>query len=107
MQDQVADLADDWPECLEMVAEQKETPKLHEFLGLLVPRLERMKRQFNWVKYKVLPEGKIWQINNYDYKMYYYMTNKYQDSVTVTPYSLTICDGDLNEVDRDLLRRQL
>lgn len=107
MQDQVSLLANDWEGCLNMVGAEPDSKKLHEFLGYLVPRLERMQRRFNWVKLRNIDQGKIWQINNYDFKMFKYMTSKYPDAVLVTNYSLTIADGDLTDVDRDLLLKQL
>lgn len=106
MQDQVADYAYDWNECLNMVAEAPETKDLHSFLGFLVPRLKRMQRQFNRVRYMV--PDRIWYIHNYDYKVYSYMTKRYgEDKIVVTDSCISIADETLTDTDRELLRKHL
>lgn len=104
MLDQVADYADDWPECLEMVAEVPETKQLHKYLTYLVPRLKRMQRRFNWIKYDA--SNRIWYIHNYTYKMFDYLTRKYPNKVVVTDSRIALSDEVLTDKDRDLLRKQ-
>lgn len=103
--DDVANYADDWTECLEMVEDAPADQSLVEYLELLSPRLKRMNRQLNRVS--CITTERCWEIANYSYKLYWYFKQKYPNDIVVTPYTLHIADEALTVADREQLHRQL
>lgn len=102
--DWVAIYAEDWDACLNMVAELPETQETNEFLSLLVPRLKRHQRRFNWVTYD--RTSQLYTVHNYDYKMWRYLTHRYPEEAIVTPDTISIRSEVLTDLDRDKLRAE-
>lgn len=103
--DQAATYAEDWPVLIDMLAEQPTTLELYDYLNLLVPRLKRMQRRFNWVEFDA--QGHFYTVNNYDFKMYHYLTHRYPGQLTITPHRIAIPVEALTIADREKLRQQL
>lgn len=102
MLDQVAEYAEDWEQCINMIEAEPESKELHEYLTLLVPRLQLMQRRFNRVEYDA--KNRWWKIKNYTYKMWKYMKQKYDP--VITPNTIIVEDEALTLTDRDNLLQQ-
>lgn len=111
MLDRALDYAEDWPAMIDMLSEAEVTGDrrvLHDYLEYLTSRLRLMRRRFNWVHESRQPHGPTTcSIYNYTYKMYEYMTRRYQDKLVVTPNRIVIEWDQLTEADREKFRAQL
>ena len=108
MQDQVADYADDWEACLNMVGEQPDSKEMHEYLSLLVPRLRNMRREFNWTTLRLDAEnGKFWTVHNYTFKMWRFLTRTFPDNIVVTKDYIAVNDCVLTPKLREEFRQHL
>lgn len=105
MQDQVADYAYDWNECLEMVASLPPSRETHEYLELLTPRLKQMQRRFNRVEHNA--KDRCWCIYNYTYEMYHFFKQAYDGKIIVTPNAIRILDEDLDPATTEQLQKRL
>lgn len=116
-EDQLDDMLDkvilyvgDWEELLDMLAaadNKADRPLLFKYMEYLITRVQLMDRKFNRVRLRFLRDrDKVWQIENYDFKMYKYVSHKYPDNFVVTKWSIFILDEILSETDRDKLQAQ-
>lgn len=108
MLDQVADYADDWESCLNMVGELPEDKNLHAYLELLVPRLKQMRREFNWTSlHNDIAGGKFWKVHNYTFKMWRFMTKKFPDNIVVTKDYIAVPSSVLSPELNEEFRQHL
>lgn len=104
--DGVAEYAEDWEACIDMVEALPRTPETIEYLELLVQRLKRMDRRFNRITFHN-KETRYWEIANYSAKMYSYWKHKYPDDIIVTPYTIHIAADKLKVEEQEQLQKQL
>lgn len=106
--DEVADFGDDWPEVIDMIANAEassEDDLLFKYLGLLVPRLRRMRRAFGYVTYE--PKSRCYQIHNYTFDTYRWFLRRKFKAAVITPSKIMIAVEELTPEEQDQLRQRL
>lgn len=103
--DQIAEHVPDWEECIQMIEKIPESPELLEYLEQLIPRLARMRRDFNWITYN--KNTKCYTIHNYDYKMWKYWKERNPNLMVITPSTIQIHIDELTPEEQDQFRKRL